>query len=91
MKTPHKVYQNNPPAQVGVMNAHAISNFFDKFPKYKNHDFYIAGESYAGIFVPMMASVIVQRIAAGNFTNPNFKVLFYYYIYLLFIYFNFLF
>lgn len=37
------------------MNYKAIQAFFDLHPKFKNRDFYIAGESYAGIFIPMMA------------------------------------
>ena len=39
---------------VAKNNLNAILNFFLKFPEYKNRDFYISGESYAGIYIPML-------------------------------------
>jgi carboxypeptidase C (cathepsin A) len=27
-------------------------NFFEKYPQFKGRDFYVAGESYAGKYVP---------------------------------------
>ena len=41
-------------------NLKAMINFFEKFPTMKNKDFYIAGESYGGIYVPTLAYQIVQ-------------------------------
>jgi len=34
--------------------------FFEKYPKYRNLEFFIAGESYAGKYVPTMANVILE-------------------------------
>jgi len=33
-------------------------NFFNAFPEYKKNEFYITGESYAGIYIPMMIDQI---------------------------------
>ena len=38
----------------------ALLDFFKKFPSYKGRDFYISGESYAGIYVPMLAYKVIM-------------------------------
>ncbi|KDP37687.1 hypothetical protein JCGZ_06344 [Jatropha curcas] len=51
-----------------------LQQWFEKFPDYKNRDFFITGESYAGHYVPQLANLIVQSglkfnlkgIALGN-------------------------
>ncbi|KAJ8770465.1 hypothetical protein K2173_017956 [Erythroxylum novogranatense] len=51
-----------------------LQNWFDRYPQYKNRDFYITGESYAGHYVPQLAQLILQSgskinlkgIAIGN-------------------------
>ena len=35
-----------------------LVNFFAAFPEYKSNKFYITGESYAGIYIPMMIEQI---------------------------------
>ncbi|KAL2897770.1 Serine carboxypeptidase-like 34 [Bienertia sinuspersici] len=39
-----------------------LKNWFKRFPQFKSHDFYIAGESYAGHYVPQLA----EQIFDGN-------------------------
>lgn len=36
-----------------------LLNWMEKFPEYKGRDFYIAGESYAGHYVPQLAYTIL--------------------------------
>ncbi|XP_044490106.1 serine carboxypeptidase-like 34 [Mangifera indica] len=35
-----------------------LINWFKRFPQFKSHKFYIAGESYAGHYIPQLAEVI---------------------------------
>ncbi|XP_048437627.1 serine carboxypeptidase-like 45 isoform X3 [Pyrus x bretschneideri] len=55
-------------------NIEFLQRWFDEFPAYKNRDFFITGESYAGHYVPQLAQLIIQSklkfnlkaIAIGN-------------------------
>ncbi|CAN4105495.1 unnamed protein product [Withania somnifera] len=38
-----------------------LVNWFRRFPQFKSHEFYIAGESYAGHYVPQLAEQIFDK------------------------------
>lgn len=48
--------------QVATMFATFMSNFLDFYPEYVGRDFYIAGESYAGHYIPDFSIRIKQSI-----------------------------
>ncbi|XP_045824949.1 serine carboxypeptidase-like 45 [Trifolium pratense] len=43
-----------------------LQHWFSKFQEYKNNDFFITGESYAGHYVPQLAQIIVQTKSKFN-------------------------
>ncbi|KAI3682303.1 hypothetical protein L1987_82197 [Smallanthus sonchifolius] len=43
-----------------------LEKWFEKYPEYKNRDFFITGESYAGHYVPQLATLIVHSKAKIN-------------------------
>ncbi|VDQ01485.1 unnamed protein product [Trichobilharzia regenti] len=54
-------------------NFYALLNFLKKFPEYEKRDSYVAGESYAGVYVPTLALQVINSdkfnlkgIAVGN-------------------------
>ncbi|KAF1766499.1 hypothetical protein GCK72_006456 [Caenorhabditis remanei] len=60
--------------QSAAQNLLALTNFFNVAqPKYVNRTFYLSGESYAGIYIPMLTDLIVQGINNGSFPNKNFQ------------------
>ncbi|CAK9172924.1 unnamed protein product [Ilex paraguariensis] len=50
-----------------------ILNWLERFPEYKTRDFFIAGESYAGHYVPQLAQLILQNNKITNQTVINLK------------------
>ncbi|CAI5456666.1 unnamed protein product [Caenorhabditis angaria] len=42
------------------LNYDAVKLFFKEFPEYRNHDVFISGESYGGIYVPMLVDEILN-------------------------------
>ncbi|KAK4478351.1 hypothetical protein RD792_017641, partial [Penstemon davidsonii] len=38
-----------------------LVNWLKRFPQFKNHEFYISGESYAGHYVPQLAELVYER------------------------------
>ena len=49
---------NSSDESVQADNLKALEHFFDMYPVYRKNRFYIAGESYAGIYVPYLAMAI---------------------------------
>jgi len=51
----------------------AMISFNKKFSFFKDHDFYIVGESYGGVYVPTMAEAIYEASVRGDYTTPILK------------------
>lgn len=45
---------------VAIDNYNAVVQFLERFPQYKGRDVFLAGESYAGIYVPTLAKQILD-------------------------------
>ncbi|CAN8004453.1 unnamed protein product, partial [Ixodes hexagonus] len=39
----------------------AVLDFFEKYPEYKQNDFYVSGESYAGVYVPTLTLKLLKN------------------------------
>lgn len=59
--------------EVSMNNYLALKEFFRLFPEYSKNEFFLTGESYAGIYIPTLAervmeddSINLQGIAVGN-------------------------
>ncbi|CAB3405598.1 unnamed protein product [Caenorhabditis bovis] len=55
--------------EVSQQNYQALLDFLNKFPEFKGRNFFITGESYAGVYIPTLA----VRILADKTNFPNFK------------------
>ncbi|XP_078177991.1 serine carboxypeptidase II-1-like [Carex rostrata] len=50
-----------------------LLGWFERFPKYKYRDFYIAGESYAGHYVPQLSQIVYEQNKGVENPIINFK------------------
>ena len=66
-------YRTNGDSKTAADNYVFLLNWLERFPEYKNRDFYIAGESYAGHFVPQLAHNILSNNKKANKTLINLK------------------
>jgi carboxypeptidase C (cathepsin A) len=54
-------------------NRAAVEKFFELFPEYQQNNFFLSGESYAGIYVPTLAEAILEATEAGTYTGAALK------------------
>ncbi|MQL81781.1 hypothetical protein Taro_014242 [Colocasia esculenta] len=50
-----------------------LVNWFERFPQYKHREFYIAGDSYAGHYVPQLSQVVYRNNKGVQSPVINFK------------------
>ncbi|CAI9769456.1 unnamed protein product [Fraxinus pennsylvanica] len=64
-------YKKNGDRRTANDNLVFLLNWLERFPEYKNRDFYISGESYAGHYVPQLAHNILyhNKKAKRNIIN----------------------
>jgi carboxypeptidase C (cathepsin A) len=56
----------NNDTSTAIDNHGALVSFFEKFPEYKTRPFYLTGESYAGVYLPMLMDQILQQTKILN-------------------------
>ena len=61
--------------QTASDNYIAVGRFFEKFPEYAANELFITGESYAGIYVPMLSYLIVNGSNDYNFQVGRYQKL----------------
>ncbi|KAH9395542.1 hypothetical protein TYRP_020567 [Tyrophagus putrescentiae] len=61
-----KNYSTNDDA-TAALNYGALQSFYAKFPHLVNNDFYIAGESYGGVYIPTLSRNVVAGGSPANF------------------------
>ncbi|KAJ1400260.1 Serine carboxypeptidase, serine active site [Sesbania bispinosa] len=66
-------YNVNGDKKTAADNYLFLLNWLERFPEYKNRDFYISGESYAGHYVPQLAHTILYHNKKAKKTIINLK------------------
>ena len=56
-------------ADIQSLNFEALTLWFERFPQYKNREFWITGESYAGMYVPWLAKKILLSKEEAPYIN----------------------
>jgi hypothetical protein len=55
------------------VNTATMNAFFEAWPEWKKNDFFITGESYAGVYVPTLAEGILWAKGNGTWTGAELK------------------
>lgn len=66
-------YKHNGDKVTAADNYAFLVNWLKRFPEYKNREFYISGESYAGHYVPQLAHNIISHNKKAKKTIINLK------------------
>ncbi|KAG7025629.1 Serine carboxypeptidase-like 40, partial [Cucurbita argyrosperma subsp. argyrosperma] len=66
-------YKTNGDKNTAKDNYAFLVNWLERFPEYKQRSFYIAGESYAGHYVPQLAHTILSHNKKAGKTIINLK------------------
>nr|XP_029147286.1 serine carboxypeptidase-like 40 isoform X2 [Arachis hypogaea] len=66
-------YKTNGDKKTAADNYLFLVNWLERFPEYKNREFYISGESYAGHYVPQLAHTILYHNKRAKRTIINLK------------------
>lgn len=53
-------------------NLKALMAFFNLYPKFRGHKFFISGESYGGIYVPTLAEAVMWATNNGTWNGLKF-------------------
>ena len=64
-----QLYSSNNDTNSAERNLLAINKFYQLYPEYAGNEFYITGESYAGVYVPSLAYDIVTKTT--EYTGPK--------------------
>merc|ERR1712166_458632 len=57
-----------------VDNLAALVAFFDRFPSFKPNEFFVSGESYAGVYVPTLSRQIFETATSNQINMQGFLV-----------------
>ncbi|KAK7404258.1 hypothetical protein VNO78_05002 [Psophocarpus tetragonolobus] len=68
-----KDYDTNGDKKTAADNYLFLVNWLERFPEYKDRDFFVAGESYAGHYVPQLAHTILYHNKKENKKIINLK------------------
>ena len=59
---------------VQQLNYNVLKSFFARFAEFVATPYFITGESYGGVYIPMMTAAVVAGINSGDFPNSNLQV-----------------